>query len=404
MYGLQIVLLLALFVCFYILLRQRKAGDPRTYDVFLSFRGCDTRKGFTDHLYKGLKDAGFHVFRDDESIPAGERIGNNLEKAIGNCRIAIPIISENYVKSKWCLRELTKIMDCHNKHNKRVFPVFYKVKVLDLRGPSGSFAKDLSRYEATHGDELPQWSKALTSVASIRGWTSQTIAKGRDGKLVQMVVEKVSSELQTMWIEQLPIFPMLMSNYHIRSAYNYFLEKKRGEVFLAFHGLDTRTHFAACLYSSLVGAGIRVLKDDHPYLIGTHLTHGIFNAIHHCKISIPILSVNFGSSQWCLDDLAEMVDCKRKIGQKILPIFYKVAPSDVKTILNLNSFGRRMLRQKEKVQPSVYERWKQALHETGSFKGWESQNGVNENDGELLNMVVEEVLMLLTNPQKLDPS
>lgn len=402
MYGLPIVLLLALFVCAYILLRQKKSRGPQTYDVFLSFRGDDTRTSFTDHLYNGLEAAGFHVFRDNDALQPGEKIGKELVQAIRNCRIAIPIISENYAKSRWCLRELTEIMNCHNEHNKRVFPIFYKVNVLDLHGPSGHFAGDLSVHEAMWGNELPRWAKALTSVAWIRGWISQTIADGHDGKLVKMVVQRVSSELQTMWIEQLPIFPMLMSNYHIRLAYGYFSEKKRGEVFLAFHGLDTRLGFAACLYSSLVGAGIRVLKDDHPYLIGTHLIHGIFNGIHHCKISIPILSVNFASSQWCLDDLAEMVDCKRKKGQKILPIFYKVKPSEVKKISD--SFGTYMLKHREKVEPLVYGRWKRALVEIGSSKGLESEKVANGDEGELLKMVVEKVLMLLTNPQKLDPS
>ncbi|KAK3433566.1 hypothetical protein EUGRSUZ_D01450 [Eucalyptus grandis] len=218
-----------------------------------------------------------------------------------------------------------------------------------------------------------------------------------------MVVERVSSELQTMWIERLPIFPMLMSNYHIRSAYGYFSEKKRGEVFLTFHP-DTRPGFAAYLYGSLVGAGIRVLRDDHPYLIGTHVNQGILNAIHHCKILIPILSENFASSQWCLDNLAEMVDCKRKKGQKILTIFYKVKFSDVKNISG--SFGKNMLEHKEKVRPLVYGRWEEALDEITSSKIWESEKVANggRNEAELSTKVVKEVLMLVTNPQKLDPS
>jgi hypothetical protein len=36
--------------------------------VFLSFRGEDTRKNFTDHLYTALVQAGIHTFRDDDEI------------------------------------------------------------------------------------------------------------------------------------------------------------------------------------------------------------------------------------------------------------------------------------------------------------------------------------------------
>ena len=32
------------------------------YDVFLSFRGEDTREGFTSHLYKALCDKGINTF------------------------------------------------------------------------------------------------------------------------------------------------------------------------------------------------------------------------------------------------------------------------------------------------------------------------------------------------------
>ena len=52
------------------------------YKVFLSFRGEDTRKNFTDHLYKALVDAGIHIFRDDDEIRRGENIELELENAI----------------------------------------------------------------------------------------------------------------------------------------------------------------------------------------------------------------------------------------------------------------------------------------------------------------------------------
>ncbi|KAI9215660.1 hypothetical protein POPTR_T002968v4 [Populus trichocarpa] len=39
--------------------RSRPEG---AYDVFLSFRGEDTRKTFTDHLYTALVQAGIHTF------------------------------------------------------------------------------------------------------------------------------------------------------------------------------------------------------------------------------------------------------------------------------------------------------------------------------------------------------
>ena len=76
------------------------------FDVFLSFRGEDTRTNFTDHLYTALVEKGIHTFRDDEELERGERISQNLLQAIEESGVFIIIFSENYANSKWCLNEL----------------------------------------------------------------------------------------------------------------------------------------------------------------------------------------------------------------------------------------------------------------------------------------------------------
>ncbi|KAK3435722.1 hypothetical protein EUGRSUZ_C00428 [Eucalyptus grandis] len=70
------------------------------YDVFLSFRGPDSRKGFTSHLYQRLQEARVRVFRDDDELPLGEEIGPQLFQAIDNSKISTPILSECYASSK----------------------------------------------------------------------------------------------------------------------------------------------------------------------------------------------------------------------------------------------------------------------------------------------------------------
>lgn len=52
------------------------------YEVFLSFRGPDTRRGFADYLYTSLIDAGVRTFRDNEELRIGEEIGPELLGAI----------------------------------------------------------------------------------------------------------------------------------------------------------------------------------------------------------------------------------------------------------------------------------------------------------------------------------
>ncbi|XP_039166869.1 uncharacterized protein LOC120292645 [Eucalyptus grandis] len=81
------------------------------FDVFLSFSGVDTRFDFTDFLNKDLNNAGIRVFRDEDSIKVGDKIGETILQAVNNSKIYIPIISQTYPNCKWCLFELERMMN-----------------------------------------------------------------------------------------------------------------------------------------------------------------------------------------------------------------------------------------------------------------------------------------------------
>uniref|UniRef100_A0A7N2MSZ6 ADP-ribosyl cyclase/cyclic ADP-ribose hydrolase n=1 Tax=Quercus lobata TaxID=97700 RepID=A0A7N2MSZ6_QUELO len=95
-----------------------------TYDVFISFRGEDTRTRFKDHLYKALKDKSIRVFRDDSDLERGKTIWEELVKVIKTSRIAVIVFSKNYANSRWCLDELVVIMDCKKGKFAEVPPNF----------------------------------------------------------------------------------------------------------------------------------------------------------------------------------------------------------------------------------------------------------------------------------------
>ncbi|KAH0733922.1 hypothetical protein KY285_009629 [Solanum tuberosum] len=79
------------------------------YDVFLSFRGKDTRRTFVSHLYEALEQRRIRTFKDDERLEAGKSISAELLKAIEEARFAVVIFSESYASSRWCLEELAHI-------------------------------------------------------------------------------------------------------------------------------------------------------------------------------------------------------------------------------------------------------------------------------------------------------
>ena len=155
------------------------------YDVFLSFRGEDTRYTFTDHLYKALREKGIETFMDDQ-IGGGELINPALLTAIEKSRHAIIVLSENYASSKWCLDELVKILHTQNTEQRRAVPIFYRVNPSDVGNQRGSFGKALEDHEsqlmADHEKRLKydmkrvqEWREALTQVGKMRGFTSSPI-------------------------------------------------------------------------------------------------------------------------------------------------------------------------------------------------------------------------------------
>ena len=134
------------------------------YDVFLSFRGKDTRTKFTDHLYTGLKRKGISVFKDNEKLKWGTFIAPELLRAIEKSRFAIVILLRNYASSRWCLIELTKIIECMKKTQMVVLPVFHYVDPSDVRNQRGPFAKAFAKHEEHLMDcigNVQMWKAAL---------------------------------------------------------------------------------------------------------------------------------------------------------------------------------------------------------------------------------------------------
>ena len=139
-----------------------------SYDVFLSFRGEDTRNGFTGHLYKALCDNGIYTFIDDD-LRRGEEISEELLKTIERSMISVVVFSKNYAESHWCLDELVKIRQC-KRNGQLVIPVFYKVNPSEARKQAGNFAAALTKLEEKVKNKVQSWRIALTETAGLAGF------------------------------------------------------------------------------------------------------------------------------------------------------------------------------------------------------------------------------------------
>ncbi|KDO45460.1 hypothetical protein CISIN_1g001889mg [Citrus sinensis] len=169
-----------------------------TYDAFLSFRGADTRKSFTSHLYAALNGKGIYVFKDDKELERGDSISPRLLKAIEDSRVSIIVFSQNYASSTWCLDELVKIVQCKNKndHRQMVFPIFYDVEPTVVRKQARSFREAFSKHEEVFRENIEKvqkWREALEEVANISGWELKKYRN--ESEFIRDIVKAISSKI-----------------------------------------------------------------------------------------------------------------------------------------------------------------------------------------------------------------
>ncbi|XP_050371164.1 probable disease resistance protein At4g27220 isoform X2 [Argentina anserina] len=172
------------------------------YDVFLSFRGEDTRRTIVSSLYHELRNREIEAFMDDTGLIRGTSISPILLAAIQESRSAIVVLSPNYADSKWCLDELAMIIQCMENNSTTVIPIFYDVLPHDVRHQRGSFAKAFTRHLerfAQEDDKLNQWRAALTKVAGLSGFESNKYSS--DLELVRDIVETVCNELRPIDVQ-----------------------------------------------------------------------------------------------------------------------------------------------------------------------------------------------------------
>ncbi|XP_037495005.1 disease resistance protein RUN1 [Jatropha curcas] len=166
---------------------------PCKYDVFLSFRGEDTGKNFTSHLYSALHKKGVITFKDGHDLERRKSVSQEILNAIQESRISIVIFSRNFASSKWCLDELVEISKCMKEKGQLVLPVFYSVDPSEVRKQTGRFGESFAKYEQENTGKVQQWRLAATQLANLSGWDLQD---RQESELIAEVVEEVLKKLR----------------------------------------------------------------------------------------------------------------------------------------------------------------------------------------------------------------
>ncbi|CAN0928130.1 TMV resistance protein N [Linum grandiflorum] len=167
------------------------------YDVFLCFRGDDTRDGFTGHLLSALSDKKIRTFIDN-MLAKTESI-DELISILQRCALSVVVFSEKFADSIWCLEEVVTIARRMTEFGHRVLPVFYKVDPYDVTGNSRSYATTMDREyksRSTYVEDKKKWMDALKAVANSSGHTSQNIKI--ESELIKAIVDDVQKQLIDM--------------------------------------------------------------------------------------------------------------------------------------------------------------------------------------------------------------
>ncbi|XP_042488988.1 disease resistance protein RPV1-like isoform X2 [Macadamia integrifolia] len=181
-----------------------------------------------------------------------------------------------------------------------------------------------------------------------------------------------------------------------RGASSSFSRRWNYDVFLSFCGQDTRTNFTDHLYKDLVRDGIHTFRDNDELNKGEDISSELTEAIEGSRIAIIVFSKNYASSTWCLDELVKILDCKKKNQtEKVMPVFYKVDPSDVRKQRNTYAKAFKIHEKRFKKKMGKVQAWRVALTEAANLAGWDQRNVADEHEAELMKKIIDEVLKIV---------
>ncbi|CAN1270500.1 Disease resistance protein L6 [Linum perenne] len=175
------------------------------YEVFMSFRGPDVRQTFADFLYSCLVRSKIRTFRDEEELPKGETLGPSLVKAITESKICIPIFTQRYASSKWCLQE-----------------------------EAGPYKEAFEQHSLKHDPQtVMEWREALQEVGQMKGW-HVTESNGQ-GAILDQILTKVELHLRANYT--LVNDELVGINFHVEKVMELLNLDSTSEKVVGIHGM-----------------------------------------------------------------------------------------------------------------------------------------------------------------------
>ncbi|XP_039173125.1 disease resistance protein RPV1-like [Eucalyptus grandis] len=158
---------------------------------------------------------------------------------------------------------------------------------------------------------------------------------------------------------------------------------------------DTRD-FVSHLKGALERRGIRTFVD---YILdeGQEILPAIEEVIKQSNIAIVVVSQNFHTSPWCLNELVKILKCQKKRGLIVFPIFCGIDARELREqfspfVENIGQ-GEEGFKQEK---PCQVRRWKKALRALGMINGFPVSACSDKTEAELVEDLADKISAKLT--------
>ncbi|MED6180961.1 hypothetical protein PIB30_014940 [Stylosanthes scabra] len=181
---------------------------------------------------------------------------------------------------------------------------------------------------------------------------------------------------------------MAYSSSSRSSSSSFNVPEIKHDVFISFRG-EVRTSILSHLITRLKDEGIGYYFDEENLPAGDEISPTLLQAIEQSSISVVLFSENYASSRWCMEELVKIIECMEQYKRIVIPVFYKVDPSDVRHQKRTYEEAFHVHINKYKENLAKVQNWRCALRKTADLSGIHYPSNLIRNESKFIEEIVK---------------
>jgi hypothetical protein len=122
--------------------REVERSKDKKYDIFISF-ASEERELIVLPLVSALRDSGISVWYDEDNIETADALIDKIRNGIDRSQCVLAVISPDYIKKKWTLREFREIIAIWRTCNILFIPLIHGISIEKI----AEFSEALSNFK-----------------------------------------------------------------------------------------------------------------------------------------------------------------------------------------------------------------------------------------------------------------